>query len=699
MSGHENQTVQVSNHMKLPLLLTIPFAVAAALLYFIDLRAGLAVTCFVAAYFIVMLCLYRTHQVRSREEMVDYASQYGLIQKKMLNELEIPYAVLDPDGKLMWMNECFRALTGKEKGFRRSVSAVFPELTRERLTKADGANFPVNYQDKIFRAYVRHTTFSKDISGEDDVQIITEETGKTGNTGKRKRSRLTDESLIILYLFDETELAEYKKINEEMQLVVGLIYIDNYDEVTEQIEDMKRSLLMAMVDRKVTRYFNAIDGLVKKTENDKYFVVFKKKYLPGLQEKKFSLLEEVKSIKAGGDSSVSLSMGFGDVGNDYIKNYEYARTAMDLALGRGGDQAVVKTREKISYYGGNREHTEKSTRVKARVKAQALRELMMTHEDCYIMGHNMADIDSFGAAVGIYCAARQIGKTAHIVLGEVTTSLRPFRDCFTPDKGYPADMIVSAGQAYERIKQNSVLVVVDTNRPSYTESSALLSQAKTVVVFDHHRIGEQTIRNAELSYIEPNASSACEMIAEILQYFDDSIHLSVDEANVIYAGILIDTNNFMTKTGVRTFEAAAYLRRLGVNVTNVRKMMRNDMAAYKARAEAIRHAEVYRQHFAISICPADQVESPTIASAQAANELLNIVGIRASFVLVDYHDKIYISSRSIDEINVQRIMERLGGGGHMSTAGAQLTNCSLEEAKKIIRNTIDEMIEEGDITI
>ena len=196
-------------------------------------------------------------------------------------------------------------------------------------------------------------------------------------------------------------------------------------------------------------------------------------------------------------------------------------------------------------------------------------------------------------------------------------------------------MIISPGQAYESIRPNSVLVVVDTNRPSYTESPALLSQARTVVVFDHHRIGEQTIRQAELSYIEPNASSACEMIAEILQYFDDSIHLSVDEADVIYAGILIDTNNFMTKTGVRTFEAAAYLRRLGVNVTNVRKMMRNDMDAYKARAEAVRRAEVYREHFAISVCPADQVKSPTIASAQAANELLNIVGIRASFVLAE----------------------------------------------------------------
>lgn len=690
MSENEKKTVQVSNFMKIPLFLTIPFAAVAACLYFADLKAGLATSAFVLVYLIVVSSLYQAHQSRSREEMVDYASQYGLLQKKMINELELPYAVLDPDGKLLWMNESFRKLTGREKGFRKSVSAVFPELTKERLLKGDGGAFEVHYNDRIFRAYVKHVSFADDVPKEE---------APAQDQSKGKKARRTDDSLIVLYLFDETELVEYKKMNEDIQLVAGLIYIDNYDEVTELVDDMKQSLLMAMVDRKVTRYFSAIDGLVKKTEKDKYFVVFKRKYLTGLQEKKFGLLEEVKSIKAGGDQSVSLSMGFGYVGNDYIKNYEYARTAMDLALGRGGDQAVVKTRDKISYYGGNREHTEKSTRVKARVKAQALRELMMTRDSCYIMGHTMADIDSFGAAIGIYCAARQIGKKAHIVLGEVTTSLKPFRDCFTPEKGYPADMIISPGQAYESIGPNSVLVVVDTNRPSYTESPALLSQARTVVVFDHHRIGEQTIRQAELSYIEPNASSACEMIAEILQYFDDNIHLSVDEADVIYAGILIDTNNFMSKTGVRTFEAAAYLRRMGVNVTNVRKMMRNDMDAYKARAEAIRRAEVYRDHFAISVCPADQVKSPTIASAQAANELLNIVGIRASFVLAEYQEKIYISSRSIDEINVQRIMERLGGGGHMSTAGAQLANCSVEEAKTIIRNTIDEMIEEGDIKI
>ena len=456
-------------------------------------------------------------------------------------------------------------------------------------------------------------------------------------------------------------------------------------------------MLLALVDRKVNRYFSVYDGLVKKIEKDKYFVVFRQKHLETMKENKFSLLEDIKTIRLGNETSMTLSIGVGYAGNTYIKSHDYARAAIELALGRGGDQAVIKTQSEIEYYGGKSESRGKSTRVKARVKALALREIMVARDNFYIMGHSIADVDAFGAAVGIYCAARQLGKHAQIVLDEVSSSLRPFRELFIPEKGYPADMIISSRMALEHAHADAALIVVDTNRPGYTECPQLLNRIRTVVVFDHHRVGSETIRNAVLSYIEPYASSTCEMIAEVLQYFDEDIRLSYEEADALYAGMLIDTNNFVTKTGVRTFEAAAYLRRSGAEVVRVRKLLRNDMEAYKARAEAIRAAEVYRGCFAISICPADKIESPTIASSQAANELLNIIGIKASFVLTDYHGKIYISSRSIDEINVQRIMERLGGGGHMSTAGAQLTNCSIEEAVSIIKNTLDEMIKEGDI--
>jgi c-di-AMP phosphodiesterase-like protein len=492
-------------------------------------------------------------------------------------------------------------------------------------------------------------------------------------------------------------LTRYRIENKEMQMVSALVYIDNYDELLDSVEEVKQALLIALVDRKVSKFFSNIGGIVKKTENDKYFVVFQYKYLAKMEEEKFSLLEDVRTIKVGNEMSVTLSIGMGYVGNDYIKNYEYSRMAIDLALGRGGDQVVVKTTDKTSYFGGNSRQVDRNTRVKARVKALALREIMISGDKFYVMGHALADVDSFGAAIGIYCAARQLGKKAQIVIDEVNTSLKPVKECFSEENGYPADMFISSQRAMEELNSHTALIVVDTNRPSYTECPNLLNRAKTIVVFDHHRQSEEVIRNTVLAYTEPYASSTCEMIAEVLQYFDEDIRLSAREADAIYAGILIDTNNFMTKTGVRTFEAAAYLRRCGAEVTRVRKLLRNDMEAYKARAEAVRHAEVYKGAYAISICPADNIESPTVACAQASNELLNIIGIKASFVLTQYHEKIYISARSIDEINVQLIMERMGGGGHMNSAGAQLTGCTLEQAKRTIQNTLDEMLKEGDI--
>ena len=508
----------------------------------------------------------------------------------------------------------------------------------------------------------------------------------------------SNEYLTAMYLFDETELNRYIRENEEQRLVAGLVYIDNYDEALDSIEDVKRSLLVALIDRKVNKYFTEIDALVRKIENDKYFVVFKNQYLGKLREDRFSIIEDVKTVKVGNEMAVTLSIGIGVGGDSYTKNDEYARMAIDLALGRGGDQVVVRDNEDVTYYGGKtNKQVERNNRVKARVKAHALREVIESREHVIIMGHSISDVDSLGAAIGVYCAARVLGKKAQIVLNAVTSSLRPLVEGFSEEKGYPADLFIKSEEAILLTNRDTLVMVVDVNRPSYTECPELLKRTDTVCVFDHHRQSSEVIENPVLSYVEPYASSACEMIAEVLQYFSENIKLEPHEADCIYAGILIDTNNFMTKTGVRTFEAAAYLRRAGAEVTRVRKMLRNDMAAYKARAEAVRHAEVYRGAFAISVCPADNVESPTIVGAQAANELLNIVGIKASFVLTEYQGKIYVSSRSIDEINVQLIMERLGGGGHLNVAGAQLTDCSVLQAKHIIQDTIDEMLKEGDI--
>ena len=672
---------KLRRYLNWPLYLTIVLILMDVAMYAQDIQMGAEFSGFIVLYVIIVLISNRRNRPLLINELVNFATQYGTVQKQLLNDFEIPYALLDYNSRFLWMNEKFTEITGKDKNYHKSVTTVFPSLTKDILQKSEEVgSINVMLDDRNYRISMKRIYFDS-VTKDSAIVAIND----------------SDEYLTAIYLFDETELNRYIRENEEQKLVAGLIYIDNYEEALDSIEDVKRSLLIALVDRKVNKYFTEIDALVRKIEKDKYFVVFKYKYLEQLSADKFKLIEDVKSIKVGNEMAITLSIGVGAGGVSYTQNYEYARMGIDLALGRGGDQVVVKEGEEVTYYGGKAKQVERNTRVKARVKAHALREIIESREHVVIMGHTISDVDSLGVAIGVYCAARVLGKKAQIVLNEVTTSLRPLVECFTEEKGYPADLFIKNEEALLITNKNTLVMVVDTNRPSYTECPELLNRTDTICVFDHHRQNSEVIENPVLSYIEPYASSACEMIAEVLQYFSENIKLEPSEADCIYAGILIDTNNFMTKTGVRTFEAAAYLRRAGAEVTRVRKMLRNDMAAYKARAEAVRHAEVYRGAFAISVCPADNIESPTIVGAQAANELLNIVGIKASFVLTEYQGKIYISSRSIDEINVQLIMERVGGGGHLNVAGAQLTNCTIQEAKRMIQDTIDEMIKEGDI--
>ena len=668
-------------HFNWPLLVGLLFAAANISVYFYDVRSGITVSAFLLIYVIVALGMHIWSGKYIANEVVNFATRYSTVQKRLLDNFQIPYALLDRNGKILWLNEQFSQVTGVDKKYHKSITCIFPAITKEFLFRTeDVADIRFEHKDKLYRASINNIPFESFLGGTDIVEATE-----------------INEYLTALYLFDETKLYRYKIENREQKQVAALVYIDNYDEALESLEDVNRSLLTALIDRKVNQYFTNIDALVRKIEKDKYFVVFKYKYLQQLEEDKFSILEDVKTVKVGNEIAVTLSIGVGIRGNNYNENYEYARASIDLALARGGDQVVVRNRDEIHYYGGKTQQVDRNTRVKARVKAQALREIMEDRDNVLIMGHHLSDVDSIGAGIGIYCAARVLGKKAQIVVNEITSSVRPMIDCFTEEKGYPADMFINSDAALEMVGRNTLVMVVDTNRPSYTECPELLEKTEYICVFDHHRQSGEIIVNPVLSYIEPYASSACEMVAEALQYFQEGFRLESREADCIYAGIIIDTNNFMSKTGVRTFEAAAYLRRSGAEVTRVRKMLRNDMDAYKARAEGVRRAEVYRKSFAISVCPAAKVESPTIVGAQVANELLNIVGIKASFVLTEYNGRIFVSSRSIDEINVQIIMERLGGGGHVNAAGAQLNNCTLEEAKRKICDTLDEMIREGDI--
>jgi c-di-AMP phosphodiesterase-like protein len=375
---------------------------------------------------------------------------------------------------------------------------------------------------------------------------------------------------------------------------------------------------------------------------------------------------------------------------------ELAKSAMDLALGRGGDQVVVKDNDKVIYFGGKSQQMEKNTRVKARVKAHALREILVNKEKVFIMGHKLGDMDSLGASVGIFRVATQLGKKAYIVINDVTTSVKPVMDRLLTIPEYE-NAFINSSTAVDMVDGNSVVAVVDVNRPSYTECENLLEMCRTIVVIDHHRQSDETIEGAILSYVEPNASSASEMVAELLQYVDNGVKLKVAEAEAMYAGVVIDTNKFNNKAGVRTFEASAYLRRSGADIVRVRKILRSDMEEYKAKAETISNMQVYRGCYAFAISPSEGLVSPTVVAAQAANEMLDIKGIKASFVFTDFSGKIYISARSIDEVNVQIIMEKLGGGGHMSISGAQLKDVTLDEAVELVKKTLDEMIEGGDL--
>ncbi|MBQ9567180.1 MAG: DHH family phosphoesterase [Lachnospiraceae bacterium] len=663
-----------------PIILSVYLTLAAAGIFFVNRDAGLIAIAAVIIYIIIALIIRFSNKSAIAGDMVNFATSFGQVQKGLLKGLPLPYALLDDTGRFIWCNNEFCLLIGRDVPFGRSITTIVPELTKDKLPKEkENISMSFSIEGRDFKADIRCTSMDDMGRG----SLIIDDENFTG-------------SLITIFLFDETEVNDLKRINIEQKNVCGYIYLDNYDEVMENVEEVRRSLLTALIDRKIKKYFADYDAVVKNTEKDRYFITMKRLHFDRLVENRFDILEDVKTVKIGNEMSVTLSMGFGMDGRTLIDDAEYARSAIDLALGRGGDQAVVKASDKTTYFGGKSQQIEKNTRVKARVKAHALGELIEQKERVFCMGHQITDIDSFGAAVGIYRATRQLDRKCHIVINTVTQSIRPFVDAFSEDPDYEPDMFVTSAEALSMADSDtSVLVVVDTNKPSITECPDLLRKLRTIVVLDHHRVGTETVENATLSYIEPFASSACEMVAEILQYISDNIRIKSVEADSLYAGIMIDTNNFMAKAGVRTFEAAAFLRRSGADITRVRKLFRNDIDAYKARAEIVKRAELYLGKYAVSTYDGNSLESPTVVGSQAANELLNINFVKASFVLTEYQGRIYISARSIDEVNVQMIMERFGGGGHMNIAGAQLSDISLDGAREKLEEIIDDMEKEG----
>lgn len=671
---------QIRSYVQWPLRFSVLIIAFNILMYTVDVKAGLYTSAFAVLYILIALILYFRSKTIVINDFISFATQYGQVQRQLLRDLEIPYALLDETGRIVWSNEEFENILHIKKNSQKSISSLFPEF---------GKKLPLREEDQIVMSLRFEAT---------DFRITAKKVSVKAMIGDSPVTEELDNDtyLVAFFLFDETDVRSLRKELQDEKPAVGLVYIDNYDEAMESVEDVRRSLLSALVDRQINKTMAENNALVKKLEKDKYLVILQKKDLEKLKEKRFTLLDEVKNVNIGNEMALTLSIGFGAGAESYTENYDYARNAIDLALGRGGDQAIVKEGDKLIFFGGKSMMTEKYTRVKARVKAHALREIIEGTDLLFVMGHQITDVDALGAAVGIMRAAKTLNKNAHIVINDISASIRPMVDSLLEAED-DKELILNNMQALERADKRAAVIVVDVNKPSYTECPELLNRCSTIVVLDHHRQAEEKIDNATLSYIEPYASSASEMAAEILQYINDKVRLKPVEADCLYAGILVDTNNFMNRTGVRTFEAAAYLRRNGADVTRVRKLFRDSMEEYKARTEAVSHVEMYKDKYAISYFDGKS-ESPTVIAAQAANELLNINGVKASFVLSDYQNKIYISARAFDEVNVQIIMEKLGGGGHINVAGAQIEGVSMEEGKRRLVETLDNMEKEGELS-
>ena len=524
--------LKLRGHMKAfmswPLILCALLVVLNILVYITDVKAGIVVSVGILIYIGIAVVVLRCHKPFVVNDLIAFANQYDTLEKRILEELALPYAIMDMNGRLIWSNKVFAELTGKDQFYRKNISSIFPDVTPDKLPSAgkkEISEISTQVGDRIYRLSMQRVSMGEVIANSE----LFEKVDKSPD-------------LIAMYMYDDTELTEYIQKNEDNKLVVALAYLDNYEEALESVEDVRRSLLIALIDRKITKYFSNFDGLVKKLEKDKYFLIMRQSSLETLKEQRFHILDEVKTVNIGNEMAITLSIGIGLNAANYLQNYEYSRIAIEMALGRGGDQVVIKNGNNITYYGGKTQQVEKTTRVKARVKAQALKEFMSTKERVVVMGHKITDVDALGAAIGIYRAGRTLGKTVNIVVNDPTTSIRPLMAGYMNNPDYEPSMFVNSAQAKELVDNNTVVVVVDTNKPSYTECQDLLYMTKTVVVLDHHRRGSEVIENAVLSYVEPYASSACEMVAEILQYFSDDLRIRNMEADCLYAGIMIDTN-------------------------------------------------------------------------------------------------------------------------------------------------------------
>lgn len=617
-----------------------------------------------AIYIIVLVITYRKNAV-DKNRIIKHINNFMIKLRRETDEsilnFPIPAVAVSSNGEIIWSNDGFENLF---KGINKDkyIENVIKELDEEYDNNFSAIDKEISIHDKHYRLL-----------------------GNLINL----RKKTNKESVILLYFVDRTDYYRLYRMYEDAKDCVGLIVIDNYDEVINDMTDTDRPQLLAVVEKQLREWFAFTGGIFTKLERNKFLIVFDKKYIKAFADSKFEILDSIKEITYSNKIPVTLSIGI--IANDETKalSFQSAVSAIDIALGRGGDQAVIKRNGKYEFFGGKSKEIEKRTRVKARVVAQALQELVTESKNVIIMGHRNMDADSFGAAIGIYRIAKTLGKDAYIVYNNTGMAIDGLIKRL--GKSYN-DVLVSTENAISKITDKTLLVVVDTHKKDFVEAPELLDKLSKVVLIDHHRKSTDAIEDTTLTFHEVYASSTCELVTEILQYVEEKLELPVPEAECLYAGILTDTKNFMYKTGVRTFEAAAYLKKIGVDVATIKKMFQNDVDTYVAIADVIRNSDIVHNNIAVAVC-STEVDNHAQIAAQAADELLNLNGIESSFVLVDMGEYINISGRSNGGLNVQMVLEKLGGGGHMMIAGAQLRNVSIEEAKKSLLDAINEVLD------
>lgn len=608
------------------------------------------------------------HVRKSQNEFLSYTEQLEFCLNEnargSLLNYPAPLVITDMSGGINWYNDWFKTAVGQEELFGKNVQELVPGLDIVKFVETE------------------EQTNIKLTIGENHYDVW-------GNVSRSSKVGRVS-SLIVIYFIDKTNEVKTAQLREDERVIESIVIIDNYDEVLKETPDSNHGALLGDIESKVNEWAALGNGIIKKYERDKFIVLFNNKEFAKITENKFTVLDDVRNINRENKIPATLSIGIGKSGLDVVENDKYARLAIDMALGRGGDQVVIRDSANFTFFGAKTREVEKRTKVKARVVAHALRELIDHSSKVLIMGHSRSDMDCIGAAVGLFKAVKSRGKDAYIVVDKELSNAKQMIADFVANPQYE-DSFVSGEQSLNLFDRETLVIVVDVHRPVMVECPELLQHAKNIVLIDHHRRSEDFIENAVLTYHEPYASSTCEMITEILQYIQDNDRLTKQEAEALYAGIFMDTKGFTFKAGVRTFEAASYLRRMGVDTVNVRRLFKTNIDSYIAKAEIIRTAKVFKENIALSYLY-EECSELSVVVAQAADELLNISGIDASFVLAKSGNRVLISGRSLESVNVQVILEKLGGGGHITIAGAQLENIKIDEADRLLKEAIEEVM-------